>query len=249
MNISAIILTKDEEKNIEECLKHLKWCGEIILVDDNSTDKTITIAEKLGVKVYKHSLDNNFAEQRNFGLAKANNEWVLFVDADEIISDVLASEIGEGIKGKVGSINGYCIKRVDSMWGKVLKHGETGNIKLLRLAKRNAGKWTGSVHEVWNVKGEIGILKNPIMHYPHQMLTEFLHELNFYTTLRAEELFKSKVKVRWWHIIVYPKAKFAQNYFFKLGFLDGTAGIVIALCMSFHSFLVRGKLWQLWQKK
>jgi glycosyltransferase involved in cell wall biosynthesis len=249
MKISTIVLTKNEEKNIEKCLKALQWCDEIIVVDDGSVDKTVILAKKLGAKVYEHNLSNNFSQQRNFGLEKAQNEWVLFVDADERVSPALAAEIQLRITNYELGHSGFYIQRLDSIWGKVLKHGETGNIKLLRLAKKDRGKWKGSVHETWDVKGEIGVLKNTLMHYPHQTLTEFLKEINFYTTLRAEELYKQKIPVSFLDIIIYPKAKFIQNYFFKLGFLDGNAGIVFALCMSFHSFLVRGKLWQLWQKK
>ena len=249
MSVSAVVLTKNEEKNIEACLASLQWCYEIIVIDDNSVDNTMAIANKLGAKVFNHSLDYNFAKQRNFGLEKAKGEWVLFVDADERVPTSLCDEIIQYANNPINKCNGYYIKRVDTMWKKVLKHGETGNIRLLRLAKKEAGKWHGNVHEVWEVKGETTVLQNPILHYPHQTLTEFLQEINFYTTLRAEDLFKRKVKVAWWHIIAYPKAKFVQNYIFRLGILDGNAGIVFALCMCFHSFLVRGKLWQLWQKK
>ena len=135
------------------------------------------------------------------------------------------------------------------MWEKELRHGETANVKFLRLAKRNAGQWEGFVHEEWQVKGQIGQLKNPLLHYPHQTIKEFLADINFYTTLRAEELYQRGIKTRFWQIILYPKAKFMRNYFLKLGFLDGIRGFLIAMMMSFHSFFVRGKLWMLWQKK
>lgn len=262
MNIAAIILTKNEEKNIVSCLDALKWCNEIIVIDDHSGDETVSLAKKLGANVYTHSLENNFAQQRNFGLSKATREWVLFVDADERVSPELSKEIEsritnhesirqaqdpESIEGS--RINGFYIRRLDNLWGRILNHGETGNIKFVRLAKKNAGQWKGKVHERWEISGKIGELKQPLMHYPHQTLAEFLQEINFYTTLRAKELYQQNVQVHFWDIILYPKAKFIQNYLLKRGFLDGTAGIVFALCMSFHSFLVRAKLWQLWQKK
>ncbi len=245
MKISAVILTHNEEKNISECLSYLSWCDERLVVDDNSSDKTREIAKKLGAKIFIHSLGNNFSEQRNFALEKATGEWIFFVDADEVISTLLKSEIELGIKNYELSINGYYIKREDYMWGKKLKYGETRDIWLLRLAKKNSGKWEGKVHEVWKVKGEVGELMSPILHYPHQSIAEFLKEINFYTTLRAEELFKQHVRVEWWDIIIYSRGKFIVNYIFKLGFLDGLEGLVIAIMMSFHSFLVRGKLWQL----
>lgn len=247
--ISAVVLTKNEEKNIVDCLETLTWCDEILVIDDNSEDRTLEIAQKMGAKVFVHSLSEDFSKQRNFGLSKAKGEWVLFVDADERVLPELAREIKYQIaNSKNKDMNGFYIKRRDFMWGRELKHGETGNIKLLRLARKDAGRWEGMVHEQWRVNGKVGVLNNPLLHYPHQAITEFLREINFYTTLRAKELHKRGVKVQWQDIILYSKAKFIYNYFIKMGFLDGLPGLVFALLMSFHSFLVRGKLWLLWKK-
>jgi glycosyltransferase involved in cell wall biosynthesis len=136
--ISAVILTKNEEQNIGKCLESVKWCDEIIIVDDKSSDKTIDIAKEYHAKAYSHGLSNNFSAQRNFGLSKAKNEWVLFVDSDEIVSDALAFEIPNAIgltDQNSRNFNGFYIKRTDFMWGKQLKHGEA-TIKLLRLGRK-----------------------------------------------------------------------------------------------------------------
>lgn len=246
--LTAIVLARNEEKNIEECLKRLDWCEEVLVIDDNSTDKTASIAKKHKAIVYKHGLQNDFAQQRNFALTKATHEWVLYIDADERVSEGLRDEIMEVLNSSQAR-SAYYIQRYDYMWGKFLKHAETADLYLLRLAKRDAGKWNGKVHESWVTTLETGELAAPLLHYPHVTLSEFLDEINFYSTLRAEELFEQDVHVPWWHIIVYPKAKFVQNYFLRFGFLDGTAGLVFAMVMSLHSFLVRAKLWMLWQKK
>ncbi len=140
-------------------------------------------------------------------------------------------------------------KRTDYLFGRELKHGATGSGTFLRLARRNTGKWVGRVHEVWQVAGHIGTLHSPIRHFPHQTVTDFLHEINFYTTLRAEELYHHKITTNGWGILLHTKGKFFQNYFFKLGLLDGIPGLLSALMMSFHAFLVRGKLWLLWSLK
>ncbi|OGH23757.1 MAG: hypothetical protein A2958_03330 [Candidatus Levybacteria bacterium RIFCSPLOWO2_01_FULL_38_13] len=247
--ISAVILTKNEEKNIEDCIKSVKWCDEIILIDDNSTDKTREIAEELGAKVFRRDLNGDFFSQRNFGLEKAKNEWVFFVDADERVTPSLCEEIIGLTNNPINQCSGFYIKRRDFTWGKELKHGETGNIWLLRLARKLQGKWEGKIHEEWKIKGKVGKLENSLYHYPHQTVNEFLTEINFYTNLRAKELFEKKVRSGFLEIIIYTKGKFILNYFLKLGFLDGIRGLIYALMMSFHSFLVRGKLWQLWQKK
>lgn len=245
MAISAVVLTKNEEKHIEDCLKSLLWCDEIIVVDDASTDQTKQIAKKYKATVVAYTGDHDFANKRNFGLTKAKGDWVLFVDADERVSHALSLEIKSQISNSKSQYNGYYLKRQDYMWGKPLLHGEQGNGIFLRLGKKGSGEWRGKVHEVWDVTGNRGVLKNPLLHYPHPTLAEFLEEINMYSTMRAEELHSKGVKANFLSILLYPKAKFIQDYFVKCGFLDGIEGFIVALLMSFHSFLVRGKLWQL----
>ena len=245
--ISAIVLTKNEEKNIVDCLESLSFCDEILIVDDNSTDRTAEISKGMNARVISHSLDNDFSKQRNFALDNANNDWVLFVDADERVSKVLAREIDYVVTEN--RFDGFFVKRYDTIWGKLLKHGEIGDLRLLRLGKRDKGRWKGEVHEKWLIDGRTSDLRNFLYHFPHQSIALFLKEINHYTTLRAEELRKGGVKVKWYSIILYPKLKFIKNYFLKLGFMDGMEGFIFAIMMSFHSFLVRGKLWILNQKQ
>lgn len=247
--ITAVILAKNEERNIVDCIESLSFCDEIVVVDSDSSDRTTAIAEKLGAVVYTHPLDNNFANLRNFGLGKATHEWVFFVDADERVTPALQKEIKSSIIRHQSLINGFYVSRIDYMWGKELQYGETRNLAFLRLAKKDAGLWLGRAHETWRIKGQVGNLENRLLHYPHPELREFLEEINLYTDLRAQELYEKGTKVYWWSIIVYPKAKFFVNYFMKRGILDELPGLVFALMMSFHSFLVRGKLWYLWQQK
>lgn len=253
--ITAVILSKNEEKYISECIKSLSFCDEILIIDDYSTDGTAEIIKGIGnkkIKLIQHSLNNNFSQARNFGLMKAQNEWIMFIDADERVSEALAYEATNAISnwthGIESDYKGFYIRRYDFIWGKKLKHGESG-IKLLRLAKKNAGSWEGNVHEEWKIKGKVGLLKNSIIHYPHQTVAEFLQGINFYTTVRAQELYIKKIRVNWWTAVIYPMGKFTVTYFFKRGFSDGIHGLVFAIIMSFHSFLVRGKLWLMWNKK
>lgn len=246
--LSVVILAKNEEKNIAQCLKNLHWCNEIIVIDDDSIDRTREIAKKYGARVYKHLLENDFSRQRNFALTKAKGEWVLFIDVDEIISPLLQIEIIQKINNPNNNYLGYFIRRRDFIWGKELKHGEVGDIKLLRLAKKASGKWIGKVHEVWKIKGIVGKLNHPIDHYAHESISNFLEKINHYTDIRAKELYEKNVKSYWWSVIIYPIGKLFLNYLLKLGFLDGIEGLIFSLMMSFHSFLVRAKLWFLWQK-
>jgi glycosyltransferase involved in cell wall biosynthesis len=255
--ISAVVLTKNEEKNIVPCLRSLAWCDEIIIVDDYSEDETVKKSQisnlksqnqNLKLKIYKRQLNNDFASQRNFGLKKAKGDWVLFLDADERVSHALRAEIFNFQFSIFKNYNGFYLRRKDWFGRRWLKYGETANVKLLRLAKKDAGSWKRKVHEVWEVKGEIGELKNPILHYPHPTISDFLKQINFYSTLHAQALWEEKVRPSLWRIIFYPLGKFFQNYIWRRGFLDGMPGLIVALMMSFHSFLAQSKLYLEWKK-
>lgn len=247
--ISCVILTHNNATNIGSILDNLTWCDERIIVDDDSTDATRTIAKNHGAAIIQQRLQDDFAAQRNRGLTEAKGEWVLFVDTDEDVSDDLAREIQEKCRGGDSSIVGYYLPRIDTMWGRVLRYGETGDIKLLRLAKKEAGKWTRKVHEVWNVQGKTDVCIHPLLHSPHPDVKTFLAEINRYTTINAKIFFDLGKRVNACDVIAYPMGKFFQNYIVKRGYKDGSAGFIFAMLMAFHSFLTRAKLWQLWDTK
>ena len=255
--ISAVVLTKNEEENIESCLKSLDWCDEIIIVDDYSKDNTLVRIKGLGfrvkgkegkIKIFKRHLNGDFGAQRNFGLEKAKGEWVLFIDADEGVSEGLQDEILKQVQDDLNTsvrdqIKGYLIKRKDFFLGKWLNYGETSTVRLIRLAKKGGGNWVGKVHEEWKIEGKIIELNEPILHYPHPTNSSFLEKINKYTDIVAQYWLEQGRLISNWEIIFYPAGKFLQNYILRLGFLDGIPGLIMAAMMSFHSFLARGKLW------
>ena len=258
--ISGVILTKNEEKNIIRSIRSIQFSDEIIIIDDFSTDRTVEMAEKFGAKIYKRKLAGDFAGQRNFAMEKAKNEWILFVDADEEISNELEQEIRysfldigkrkQHLQFQISELAGFYLKRRDFFWNKEMKYGETAKIRnqgLIRLVRKGSGKWIGKVHEEFKLKKSVLYterLKNFIDHYPHPTVKEFLQTVNYYSTLRAEELQAKGKKAGILAIIFYPFGKFFLTYVLKLGFLDGAAGFAYAFFMSFHSFLVRAKLYQ-----
>lgn len=279
--LSVVVLAKNEEGEIGECLDTLKWAEELVVINDESTDKTLSIIENLKSKnssyaeasedkaklnVFTRGLKGDFSGQRNFALRQvttpssirgAQGNWILFVDADERVTPELRAEIQSTIskaclcKINHGSltINGFYLKREDTIFGRKLKHGETANVKLLRLGRKSAGKWEGKVHETWKIMGKVGELENPLEHYPHKTISDFLEKINDYSTLRARELFDNEITTNLFEIIAYPTGKFFQNYLLRLGFLDKMPGFIVAILMSFHSFLVRSKLYLLWKQE
>ncbi|PIR99152.1 hypothetical protein COT87_00965 [Candidatus Collierbacteria bacterium CG10_big_fil_rev_8_21_14_0_10_44_9] len=192
----------------------------------------------------------DFSAARNKELAKTKTSWVLFLDSDETLSPELESEIDLTINHQPSTIySAYAIPRLDTFLGRELHHGEPGHAKFIRLARRDFGKWVRPVHEKWIGKGAVGSLKNPILHTPHPSISLFLNKINTYSTLDAQYRYIQGIKSSLWKIAIYPIAKFKWNYLFKLGFLDGTPGIIMAMMMSFHSYLTWTKLYLLWHKK
>lgn len=241
--ISAVILTKNEEENIVDCIESVAFCDEILVIDDNSTDNTVSLAKLHNARVVKNSLEDNFSKQRNLAISMVKNEWVLFIDADERVSLGLAGEIHKAVLKD--NTDGYLILRRDKLFGKTLKHGELKDKYFLRLGKKSKGIWKGAVHEKWDIKGNVERLEHPLLHEPHKTISEFLSEINYYTTLRAKELYRDGVKSSLLSILIYTKGKFIVTYFIKLGFLDGIPGLLLSCMMSLHSFLVRSKLYLL----
>ncbi len=245
--ITAVILTNNAEKTIEGCFRSVAFCSERIVIDDQSNDKTVEIARKLKAKVYIRRLNDDFATQRNYGLSKAKNKWVLFVDDDETISSELKKEILRQMGKDLNQISAFYLKRKDRFLGSWLNYGETNQVRLIRLAKKKAGQWQGRVHEAWQIKGEIKHLKAPLLHIRDLEIGEFIERLNGYAELYSLELYQQGRKELWFKIFVFPPAKFFYNYFICLGFLDGFPGLAMAWLMSWHSLLVRVRLRLLWR--
>lgn len=249
MNLSAIVLTKNEEGNIEKCLSSLRFCDEIIVIDDFSDDKTCKIAKSLGAKVFQRSLNGDFASQRNFGLSRVSSRWVLFLDADEVVSENLKLEIVSKVSNSLNKNSGYFLKRKTFFLGRELKYGQAKNDKVLRLGRKDAGVWKRKVHEFWEIKDKTETLKNSLEHYTASSLKEFISKINFYSDLHAVSNLEEGKKSNLFKIVFYPPFKFFDNFLIKAGFLDGNYGLVFSLLMSFHSFLSWSKLWLLQRNK
>jgi glycosyltransferase involved in cell wall biosynthesis len=189
--ISAIIIANNEEKNIRECLESVNWCDEIILVDSESTDRTVEIAKEFTDKIFIKKWEG-FAVQKRFSLEKASNEWVISVDADERVSPQLKNEI-EKILDSNAQFDGFKIPRENYFLNKKIKYCGWGNDFQLRLFKKSKAKVTDrKVHEGFIVDGNVGKLDNALIHYTHQKISETINKINHYSTLEAEEKFGKK---------------------------------------------------------
>lgn len=191
------------------------------------------LKNNLEIIILKKEGISDFAKERNNLLAKSKAEWVFFVDTDETLTEELKSEIK---KLDVQGFDGFYVKRKIIFLGK-----EVGEDKVLRIGKRDAGKWERKVHETWKIKGKVGTLRGYIIHNTALDLSSYIEKMNKYSDLHARENMREGKRASLFKIIFYPKAKFLQN------FLKGR-GFVFSMLQSFHSFLGWSKLWELQRK-
>ena len=244
--ISVIIITKDEEKNISDCLKSVEWADEIIVIDAESNDKTVKLAKIFTDKIFTKKWEG-YVPQKKYALSLASNEWVLSVDADERITPELKNEI---LNLSPGNFAGYKIRRKNFLLGKEITSCGWGNDYQLRLFKKEKTDLTDRlVHEGFTVDGKIGKLKNPMLHYTFSSFTEYFNKINYYTSLKAEELVKQKGKIGGWTIFSHTVSAFILFFINKRGFKDGVRGLIISLLHSVSTMLNYLKLWELQNKK
>lgn len=243
-----IIITYNEQENIEACLETVKWADEIIVVDSFSTDKTVEICKEYTDKVIQHKW-LGYGPQKQMALKIATQNWVLNIDADERVSKELKEEILSKINNDQLDADGYYIPFKFYWLGKYLRFGRFGIEKHIRFFRNGKVSYSKHiVHEKAKVEGEIGQFKNYILHFSYKNIDDYFKKFNLYTTLSAIEKFKEGKKSHLYQFFFLP-IDFLIRYFFKLGFLDGREGFLYALFSSFYRFVKYAKLWELWQNQ
>ncbi len=245
--ISALAITFNEEENVKRYIDSLSFADEIIFVDSQSTDKTVEIAEQLGVKVIQRKFDD-FSNQRNFAINQAKNDWIVFFDLDEIMTPELENEIILTVSTRTEKV-AFFAKRNFYFLGRRMKFGGWQNDKAIRLFNKNYCKYNGNlVHEVVESKGKTGILKNSLNHYSYKNFDNYNDKLNLYSKLQAENLYNKKIKPNPYHLFFRPFYRFLWQYLFRLGILDGKEGFILAYVHSFSVFKRYLQLWMLYRK-
>lgn len=238
--VSAVLITKNEEKRIGATLDALQWCDEIIVVDSGSIDTTVAICTAKGCKVTHHPFEN-FGKQKQLAVSLAKNNWVLAVDADEMLTPALSKEIPEKLFSQNNPYKGYKIKMSHVFMGKVLRFGGESNKTYLRLFDKTAGQFNDkAVHEEVILTGETAVLKNRIMHYSYEDLQDYFTKFNQYTSMAANKLADKKPKATW-YIGIKFFITFFQLYFIRGLILDGYNGFVWAMVSSFYPFIKYAK--------
>lgn len=248
MKISVAIATFNEEKNIRRCLKSVaNWVDEIVIVDGSSTDKTVAIAKKYKAKVLIADNPPIFHINKQKAIDACLGEWVLQLDADEVVTGDLQNEIIKIINPQ--PINGYFLPRKNFLLGRWMRKGGLYPDYVIRLFKRRKGRFPcKSVHEQIKIDGAIGYLKNELLHYPYSTFSEYLRKANTYTSLTAQRFSEEKMNVNFFttiiYIIVKPIKTFLSLYFRHLGFLNGFPGFVWAFFSALHHPIAYVKYWE-----
>jgi glycosyltransferase involved in cell wall biosynthesis len=245
VKISASIIVFNEEDNIAELCETVSWCDEIVIVDSNSTDKTIEIAQKYTDKIYQREF-KGYKDKHEFADSQTSGDWIFWIDADERVTPELLESI-ENLKklNEKDLPDGFRISRKTWYLGRWIKHSGWYPDYQMRLYRKSASYWDGvSPHETARVKGHTEKLKGNFLHYTKRNLSEHHRILDNYTTLAAEYLVKNGKTVGGFGIFLNSISAFIRTYILKQGFRDGIAGLIIAMFTAYSVFLKYAKVWE-----
>ena len=240
MKITATIITLNEERNIARAIESLRCCDEILIVDSGSVDRTVELAEKLGVRVIEAGW-RGYAGQKNWAAEQASHDWILSLDADEALSEPLEAEI-LALKKTGPRFDAYTMPRLARYLGRWILHSGWYPDRKVRLYDRRKARWIGDfVHESVVPQGKLGRLEGNILHFTCESLSEHVKTMDRYTTLAAQEVAARKLPVPLSKMIIDPAWTFLKTYFIQRGFLDGVEGLIIAYMASYYTFLKYSK--------
>jgi hypothetical protein len=266
MKLSIIILIKNDQDVIKDCLASVDWSNEIIIIDTGSIDNTINIIKNISskAKILKTS-KGSFDYWRNLGKEKAGNDWLFYVDSDERVSESLQKEIksitsksnvnGQMSPGERGrpldeNVVAYRMPRENYYFGKRVKYGGAWPDYVTRLFKKDKLiEWKGIIHESPSFDGKLGTLKNPLIHKTHRTMSDCLQKSIVWTKKEAKLFFQANhPPVTWWRVLKVSFVEFFRRAIILQGFRDGTVGIIEALVQAINRFMVYVYLWEMQNK-
>ncbi|MBU2530409.1 MAG: glycosyltransferase family 2 protein [Elusimicrobia bacterium] len=225
--ISFAIIAHNEASILTECLETVKWADEIVFVDCQSTDNSISIAQNYNAKVFERKNEKTVYINKQFALDRANSDWVFILDPDERIDESLKNEILKKISSP-NNINGYSLPRKNFYFGKWLRHGGKYPDFQLRLIRKDKGKFTPlPVHEKIIIEGKTAFLKNDLIHYPYKNTEDIIKKFEFYSDIISQKYILANYSKT--YVFIRPFSKFLNSYILKLGFIDGAKGLMVAL--------------------
>lgn len=249
VGISVAVLARDNEQQIGDCLRSVSWADErIVILDTRSRDRTAEIATELGARVVSHPFEN-FAAQREFGLALASHPWLFYIDSDERATPALGDEIHRVIQG--GTQVGWWVPRRNVIWGREIRHGGWYPDYQLRLLKLGFAHYDPArpVHEIVTLDGPAGYLQESLWHYNYQGLEDFVSKQRQYVAYEADILFRQRTKPKPWTYLSQPLREFWRRYIALRGYRDGVYGLALCLLVAYYyGFRVTAHLGRRWRE-
>jgi len=243
MSLSAVITTLNEEARIGACLAHLRFADEVVVVDFHSTDGTAERAREHGARVLQRE-QRSLSSQKNWAIAQAAGDWVLVVDADELVSGELASEI-KRVVSDPNARDGYRVKRRNFFLGREIRHSGWQNDWVVRLFRKGRGTHPERhVHEQVVVDGPVGTLRGPLLHYSCRSLEDYWRKLRRYAYWNALEARRRGARVSPLYMMIHPPLRFLQIYLLQGGFLDGMPGLVVSLLTAVYVVAKDTRIWE-----
>ena len=244
--VACVVITKNEEANIQDCLRSAQWADELIVVDAESADKTVELARACGAKVSVRPWPG-FGLLKNFGMAQASSDWILILDADERVTEELCAEVRTCIeRWRTGASVAYRIPRRNFFYGAWVRGAGVYPDYQVRLFRRGLAQYNDvAVHENLIVDGKIGMLAGHLDHYTERRIRDHFKKFGLYTTLAAQEKSKTVRTVGWTDLVFRPLVVLVKTYVLKQGFRDGVNGLIVCVFASMYTFVKYAKLWDL----
>lgn len=249
-NLSVLIITLNEETQMTSLLVDLDFADEVLVVDSFSSDNTKSICESFSNVKFIQNKFENFTSQRNFAIAQAKNDWILFLDADERLTPELKNEILYTIENNK-THTAFLFYRTFMFKNTVLHFSGWQTDKIFRLFHKNFAKYTNErlVHEKLKVEGSVGILKNKLIHYSYSDFESYKAKMINYGKFKAQEKFKKNLKPSFWIKALHPAYNYLYNYVVRLGFIDGKKGVIICYLNAYSVHVRYQELEKLWKEK
>ena len=245
--VGVIIIAKNAESLIADCIDSVSFCDEIVVIDNESSDRTADVAKHLGAKVFS-LITTDFSQSRNYGLRKIKSKWVLYIDTDERVSKELRKEIEELVREDKTPYAAFRLQRKNFYFG----HYEWPTVERLeRLFKKSSlQEWKGELHETAIVDGSVGDLEGKLLHYSHRDLASMLAKTIVWSRTEADLRFKADhPKMSWWRFLRVMVTAFYDSYVKQKGYTVCTAGLIESLYQSFSMFITYARLWEMQVKK
>jgi glycosyltransferase involved in cell wall biosynthesis len=244
-SVSATVLTLNNERTLEECLRSLQWVDQIVVVDAMSSDHSVEIAQRYTKHIYRRPWPG-FVAQRNFSKEKATGEWILWVDADEVVSDALRMEMEEALCSRGDSVEGFLVPRCTYYLGRWIRHGAWYPDLSVRLFRSQGNWWGGEEpHAAVQIRGPVERLRNDLWHFNYTSFGDQIRTIDRYAEMSARELLRKGERFRLRKMLLHPLGRFLKEYLWLQGFRDGMPGLIIVVATMFYVFAKYAKLWEL----